>query len=121
MPVKAKSSPEPTVAATVAGEDIVGGDYVAILTQTFDVPSYFWNGCLTSLLPEETVRLKLIPETAGLPLKVVAVCLPFIYTTTPFGQSVTLDTRRLQLVRIDKKCAKAIWRQRRAESPFNNC
>lgn len=113
MSNRTRTQSELKVAATVAGEDLVCGDYVALLTETIDVPSYLWEGCGTSLSPDEMVRLKLIPEDAGQPLKVLAVCLPFVYAKKADAATVTIDTRRLQLVRLDRKCAKAVWKELR--------
>ena len=116
MKIKAKSQSEPTVASTVFGEDIACGDFVALLNETVDVPSYLWDSCGTSLSPHELVRLKLIPGDAGQPLKVIEICLPFVYAKMPNGDTTTIDIRRLQLVRLDSQCAKAIWKKQRSKS-----
>lgn len=105
---------EPTAAATVAGEDLACGDYVAMLNETVDFPSFLWDACGASLSPHELVRLKVIPATAGYPLRVIAICLPFVYAKTPAGDTVTIDVRRTQLVRLHRKCAKAIWKELRS-------
>jgi hypothetical protein len=104
---------EPSAAATVAGEDLACGDYVALLNETVDFPSFLWDACGASLSPHELVRVKLIPGNAGHPLKVIAICLPFVYVKTPSGETATIDTRRTQLVRLNRKCAKAIWKKLR--------
>jgi hypothetical protein len=106
----------PTVAATIFGEDIGCGDYIALLNETFDVPSYMWDSCGVSLAPDELVRLQLIPGNAGQPLKVIGVCLPFVYAKTPDGATETIDVRRVQLVRLDRRCAKSIWKNLRPKS-----
>ncbi|NUQ66641.1 MAG: hypothetical protein HUU20_29615 [Pirellulales bacterium] len=113
MKTKSASQLEPRAAATVAGEDLACGDYVSLLNETVDMPSYFWDGWGASLSPEELVRLRLIPDRAGQPLRVIAICLPFVYAKTPNGEMVILDTRRMQLVRLDRKCAKLVWRELR--------
>ena len=51
---------EPTAAATVAGEDLACGDYVALLNETVDFPSFLWDACGASLSPHELVRLRII-------------------------------------------------------------
>jgi hypothetical protein len=63
------------------------------------------------LSPHELVRLKMIPANAGQPLRVIAICLPFVYARTPSGEMATIDTRRAQLVRLHRKCAKTIWKE----------
>jgi hypothetical protein len=100
---------ETTVAATVAGEDVSCGDFVALLNTTYELPSYLWDGCDASLRPHELVRLRMIPSEAGTPLKVFAVCLPFLYVKNTSGELKTLDLRRQQIVRLDRDCAKEVW------------
>ena len=100
--------PDPSVAARVAGEDIACGDFVGVLTETIEVPSYFWDCSDVTMTPGEMIRFKLLPQDSGAPLKVIAVCLPFVYATDAHGKAVTLDTRRVQLVRIDRQCAKTV-------------
>jgi hypothetical protein len=96
-----------TVAATVSGEDIQCGDYVAVLNVTCEVPSYMWD---QAMLPAaELVRLRIIPSDAGVPLKVFAVCLPFVYAKDDQGNVRTLDLRRQQIVRLNFDCAKEVW------------
>jgi len=100
---------EMTVAAMVAGEDLSCGDYVALLNTICEVPSYLWDGCDAALRPHELVRLRMIPSEAGTPLKVFAVCLPFLYVKNTSGELKTLDLRRQQIVRLDRDCAKEVW------------
>jgi hypothetical protein len=114
MKTHALSQLEPRAAMTVAGEDIACGDYIARLNETVDLPSFMWDACGASLSPHEMVRLKVIPSTAGQPLRVIAICLPFVYAKTPGGETATIDTRRIQLVRLHRKCAKMIWRELRS-------
>jgi hypothetical protein len=107
MKTSTESQSTTTVAATVAGEDVRCGDYVTVLNATCEVPSYMWD---QAMLPAgELVRLKIIPCEAGVPLKVFAVCLPFLYAKNASGELKTLDLRRQQIVRLDRTCAKKVW------------
>ena len=85
------------------------GDFVALLNSICELPSYLWDGCDASLRPQELVRLKLIPNDAGTPLKVFAICLPFIYARTAGGETKIIDLRRMQIVRLDRTSAKQVW------------
>ena len=105
---------EPRAAATVAGEDLACGDYVALLNKTVEFPSFLWDACGALLSPHELVRLRVTPGSAGHPLRVLAICLPFVYAKTPSGETATIDTRRTQLVRLHRKCAKAVWKELRS-------
>jgi hypothetical protein len=99
-----------TAAARVAGEDLDCGDYISLLNETVGLPSFLWNSCGATLPAHELVRLTMIPANAGQPLKVIAVCLPFVYTKTPGGEVATIDTRRTQLVRLNRQSAKVVWK-----------
>lgn len=98
-----------TVAARVAGEDITRGDFVTIINETFELPSFLWDRTDISLSPDEPIRIQYKAGNAGLPQKVVGVCLPFVYARKPNGVLVTIDMRRQQLVRLDHDCAQTVW------------
>ena len=104
----------PTLAATVAGEDLACGDFVALLHEFVDVPSYMWPCDGFRLSPHELVRLKFFPSQAGQPLRVITICLPFVYAKSADGVLTTIDTRQAQLVRLDRRCAKSVWKALRS-------
>ncbi|QDS88377.1 hypothetical protein EC9_25670 [Rosistilla ulvae] len=111
MKVASPSWQRTTVAARIAGEDICCGDYVTVLNEQLELPSYLWSCSATSLPPDELVRIRYMPQEAGHPLKVIGVCLPFVYAKNDRAAVVTIDTRRQQLVRLDRKCARNVWKQ----------
>jgi hypothetical protein len=45
-----------TVAARIAGEDINQGDYVTVLNEIVELPSYLWNCSGAALPADEPVR-----------------------------------------------------------------
>jgi hypothetical protein len=101
-------------AATVAPEDLRCGDYVAVLNEIVEIPSCCWLE-LASHPPEEPVRVRLMARDSGLPLKVQAICLPFVYVRTPEEWSESLDVRRVQFVRVSRSYARMAWKQARKE------
>jgi hypothetical protein len=101
-----------TVAATVAPEDLRAGDYVAILNRTYEAPSFLWP-CAESVAPEEPVRIRWRTREAGLPLKVKAICLPFVFLTTPKGRYRSVDVRQVELVRLNSGYARFVWKKLR--------
>ncbi|MEM1109992.1 MAG: hypothetical protein AAGH99_15010 [Planctomycetota bacterium] len=95
---KAKLIPLATVRA-VAAEDLRVGDGVAV-------------SCVTAQFlacedppPGEThnrvLKADFIPADAGDPLRIVAVCLPFVLAVNVARQYVTIDVRRQHLVKLD--------------------
>ena len=111
--MKANISPplEPSLAATVAAEDLRCGDMIAILNQVFEYPSFLW--CLDGQLapPEEPVRIRWRSRDGGLPLKVEAVCLPFVLLEEPCGSYRTVDIRQCDCVRLNADYARLVWKR----------
>jgi hypothetical protein len=103
----------PTLAQTVAGEDLQIGDYIAVLTQVSEVPSFLWGRCDQTWDRDLMLRVKFIPPEAGQPCKVIGLCLPFVYITRPHGGVGSLDLRLIQIVRLDRECARHIWQRLR--------
>lgn len=102
-----------TVAARIAGEDIAKGDYVTILSEIIELPSFLWSCSSVSLPIDEPVRTRYLPRAAGEPHKVVTVCLPFVYAKRPRGNLIAFDTRQQQLVRLDRRNGRSLWKQLR--------
>ena len=105
-----------TVAATVAGEDLACGDFIAALNEIVETPPFWWDCSDGSVSPEEPVRTRYTAGNAGEPCKVIGVCLPFVYALTHRKKVVVIDTRRQQIVRLDRDCARAIWKKMKRHS-----
>ena len=105
------SFPETSVAARIAGEDIKPGDYVTVLTELREWPSFMWNGSGISLPADELVCIRHMPFDAGELHRVIAVCLPFVYVKRTQGDVFPIDTRQRQLVRLDRANAQFVWRK----------
>ena len=99
-----------TLAASVAPEDVNVGDDVAVLNEASEYASFLWDDALTSS-PEDVIRVWWRPTEAGMPLKVKAVCLPFVFVTAPTGVSRTMDLRQVQLVRLSRTYARTVRRR----------
>jgi hypothetical protein len=95
------------LACVVAPEDVAVGDFIALLNEVAEVPSFYWP-CADWRLPhDQPVRIRFMPREAGLPLKVKSLCLPFVLVKHPAGEMRTLDVRQCQLARLDRKYAVA--------------
>ena len=114
--MKTEIKAQTTVAARIAGEDIKTGDFVTVLNEIVELPSFLWS-CSGSPLPmDEPVCTRFMPREAGLPLKVITVCLPFVYAKRARGGLATFDTRRQQLVRLDSQIGRDVWKRLRRAS-----
>jgi len=116
MKVATQPELETTVAARIAGEDIACGDYVAVMNEIIELPSYLWSCSGVSLAPDEPVRIRYIASDAGQPYKVIGVCLPFVYAKTHRGRVIVIDTRQRQLVRLDQACANVVWEKMKSHA-----
>ena len=109
-----------SLASSVAPEDLHLGDFVAILDEIIEFPSFLWDQSSSSN-SDNLVRVQFSPEYPGAPLKVRAICLPFLYVKSASGNTFSLDVRRLRLVRLKTKYAKRIWRDfRKARADRKN-
>lgn len=111
MKSQTETKGDTTVAARVAGEDIQPGDFVAVLYEVAEYPSFLWCCSAVSLEEREPVRVRYLPRNAGEPLRVMAVCLPFVYVQNVKGNVAGIDIRQHELVRLDPKVGRRLWRQ----------
>lgn len=103
------AAPCTDVARPLAPEDLRCGDFVGILHEVLEWPSFFWS-CEAHLLPpSEVVRIQRRPADGGTPLKVKAICLPFVFVKQPCGDHRTLDVREQSLVRLSPDYARRVW------------
>ena len=100
----------PSLAMCVAPEDLNCGDYVTPLNVVCELPSFLWFGDVDGIQPDEPVRIQ-FRCSSGTPLKVKAICLPFLFVKGPNGKSQTLDVRQSQLVRLNPTYASIVWKE----------
>jgi hypothetical protein len=107
---KAKPAPQASLAKPLAPEDVRTGDFVAVLHVVYELPSFLWFPDAALLPPEEPVRVTFLPGDSGVPLKVRAVCLPFLLVEDALGEHRVLDLRRTNVARLDRGFAKTTWK-----------
>ena len=110
MKSDATTNTETFVSRSLAAEDLKCGDFVGILHEIVEWPSFFWS-CDSQLLPpDQFVRLACRASDGGTPLKVKAICLPFVFVKKPCGQHRILDVRQHRLVRLSSEYAEPVWK-----------
>lgn len=109
MKIERHQSEESSVAATVAPEDLRRGDYVAVLSEIVQLPSFLWCETLPTAR-DEPVRVHHLPTENRVPLKIKAICLPFVFVKQPNSRFQTIDVRLTSLVRLEKSYAKTVWK-----------
>lgn len=113
---------ETCVARSLAPEDLRCGDFVGVLREIAEYPSFLWCGDSQMLAPDEPVRIEWRADDGGTPLKVKAICLPFVFVKAPCGRHRTLDVRQCQLVRLETDYARLAWKWlKRQKTPRNAC
>ncbi len=98
------------LAKVLAPEDIRPRDLVALLFVITEVPSFCWNGGSWNLPHDQAVRIRLMHECDGMPLRVKSICLPFVLVKTPSGDQNTIDLRKYQVARLHQNYAKQAWK-----------
>ena len=104
-----------SVAARIAGEDLRKGDFVTVLNETVELPSFLWNCSEVSFPADEPVCIRYMAHDAGQPYRVIDVCLPFVYAKRARGGMKVIDTRRQQLVRLDPERGLSVWKALRKQ------
>ena len=106
-----------SLAASVAPEDLQRGDYVAVASVIHEFPSFFWCCDAEGVSPDEVVRIQTLPPDAGSPLRIKAVCLPFVFVKSPHGEVQSMDVRQIRFVRLRRRYAKTAWKALRNQKP----
>jgi hypothetical protein len=99
-----------SLAKALAPEDVRAGDFVAVLDEICELPSFFWCDGGALLPRDELVRIRYTPTSEAVPLKVKGVCLPYVLVKQPRGGKRTLDVRKSRLARLDRRYARAAWK-----------
>ena len=99
------------LAKTLAPEDVRVGDYVSPLFETYDYPSFLWNHDEALSERSQTVCIEYLAIGRAEPLKVLAICLPFVLVKSARNVTETLDVRRLKLAKLDPEYAELAWKE----------
>jgi hypothetical protein len=110
-----KATAEASLAKPLAPEEVRVGDFVAVLHRTYELPSFLWNAESFQVPINEPVRIQLIPDGGGEPLKVRAICLPFVFVKDPDGGQRTLDLRITRVARLHADFAKAVSKAKKKD------
>lgn len=110
-----RASDRCSVASVLAPEDIKKGDYIATLSQTYELPSFYWDDCISAGEPS-VIHLRFKSPDAGRPYRVKAVCLPFVYVKRSKADYSVLDVRSTQLVRLDNEYARTVIDQAKKQA-----
>lgn len=98
------------LAKPLAPEEIRAGDYVTLLHEVCELPSFLWCGDAMLADRADPVRMQFTPLGSGVPLRVQAVCLPFVHVRHPSGKQRPVDIRRYRLARLDRAYARLAWK-----------
>jgi hypothetical protein len=107
---------ETTLAKALAPEDIRPGDFVTPLFTVAEMPSFWWDSSVWSLPHDQPVRVRMTYNCDGMPMRVKAVCLPFVLTKNPAGEESTFDLRKCQVARLNNGFAKRAWKAYKKKS-----
>ena len=111
-----------TSSRKVHPENLRVGDYVAIASVTYEIPSFLWCGLdHIAYPPDQTIDIaftKSADENA--PLLVKSVCLPFVLCKSVDGDHRLIDLRRTALLKLDntfgQEAAKSLTKKSKSKS-----
>lgn len=106
-----------TLAKPLAPEELRVGDFVTPLHMVAEVPSFYWLSECWNLPADQPVRIRFTCGSDGAPLKVKSICLPFVLAKQAAGAEITLDLRKCQLARLDRRHAKRAWKAFKKSRP----
>ncbi len=86
------------------------GQFVTVLDEVWEVPSFYWCTDETTLPREQPVRVRFLPAAGGVPMQVKRVCLPFVLVQEADKEQRSIDVRRCRLAQLGKAYAKVAWR-----------
>ena len=79
-------------------------------------PSFYWDASLAGGR-DPLVRVSRLPTEDRVPLKIKAICLPFVFVKKPTGEFQTIDIRLTQLARLDRVYARTVWKSLKPRTP----
>ena len=104
------SHDDSTLARPLAPEEIERGQFVTPLEEFVEWPSYSWGADAAVSPHDRLLRLRILPATGGVPLRVARVCLPYVLVKQPCGQCGTLDVRKCRLALLSHNYARTAWK-----------
>jgi len=106
--------PQHTVTRRIAAEDLTVGSFVTVVQQVTEVISFYWCGETPAVAREQPVQYQHTPSNAGVPYKVLSICLPFVFAEDLNGDSITFDVRRCELAELTNDYVKTVKQQEKA-------
>lgn len=93
----------------IAPEDLRPGMYIAVTRVAVEFGPGFCSD--VTMLPEgfTPARVQYLPFPGGVPLKVIEACVPFVLVELPTKRCQTLDLRRVEIARVNKRYASAAF------------
>jgi hypothetical protein len=104
-----------TVSRRLAAEDIQVGSDITVVQQISELVSFLWMGDTSPEGREQPVFYRHTPCNSGEPYRVLAICLPFVFTEDISGEAATLDLRQCEVTQLTAGYVEAV-RQKRQES-----
>ncbi len=100
-----------SLAKVIAPEDLNEGDLIAVLNVVDEiVPMLLMREAWQDSKAMEPLRVMYLPCGDPAPMKVEAVCLPFVLVKQADGVVRTIDVRRYRLARLPVDYGKRVWK-----------
>lgn len=107
-------------ARVLAPEDVAVGQFVTI-HRLMSQLLWIEDGNAYNAPPRlDVISCRHLPARPGVPLKVKAVCLPYVLVKHPKGKSKLIDLRRVDIALLDTAFGKAAYKALKPEKPASS-
>lgn len=96
------------VSRRLGAEDIQIGSYIAVVQQVSELVSFLWVGDTSPEGREQPVFYRHTPSNSGEPYRVLAICLPFVFTEDLSGEAATVDLRQCEVSQLTTGYVEAV-------------
>lgn len=97
------------VARQVRPDDICVGSFVAVLCETYEWPEFSCFGGAKEAGSDGVQRVTLVPNETKPPVRIEAVCVPFVFVVDAGGKRQVFDMRRIRLARVSNRFGRSVF------------
>ncbi len=95
-----------SVVRQVRADDVCVGDYVVVMHESYDFVSM---SCFSDTDSMKVERVTVLPNQTKSPVRIEAVCVPFLMVKAVGGKRTMVDMRRVQLAQVSGRFGQAVF------------
>ncbi len=95
-----------SVVRQVRADDVCVGDYVVVMHESYDFVSM---ACFSDADSTKVERVTVLPNETKPPVRIEAVCVPFLMVKAVGGKRTMVDMRRVQLGQVSSRFGRSVF------------